>query len=395
MTVLYWKCKGLKYEQIGARLTYGVDWVTLTMGGVYTKLGFSKEMHWTKRWEILKTEVCPLVPKNLDDWQPVIEITEGSREEIREEPVVNPEIKALVLYDEKMIEAEKEKSLIPPKPKETIVIRDLTKGQKTFRRFVFALLAAVIISFLGIVVYNLGRGATPAPQIIIITTTPIPTSTETPTPLATVTPLPTITFTPEPTFTPLPTATEFIPPEDGILSEDNFESGDLSAWTQVNGKWLVSNGQLTAFGDDNDSYKWIALKRPEWKNYILSLTVYQPHQGAASQADVLIAVRNNGSQIKYIGVPVDNFGNVYWAFIGSDMFDNDVIGGNKFEFGFESGSTMKLEMQGDTYVLDVNGRELQRITMSGYDSGGISLGSDCDKGDDCARFDNIKVTYLP
>ncbi|MBV5342639.1 hypothetical protein JZU68_03165, partial [bacterium] len=63
MTVLYWKCKGLKYEQIGARLTYGVDWVTLTMGGVYTKLGFSKEMHWTKRWEILKTEVCPLVPK--------------------------------------------------------------------------------------------------------------------------------------------------------------------------------------------------------------------------------------------------------------------------------------------------------------------------------------------
>ena len=212
ITVLYWKCKGLKYVQIGKKLDYSVDWVTLTMGGAYTKLGFSKDMHWTKRWEILKSEVCPRLPKNIDDWQPVIEITEGITEEIREEPV-NPDIKALVLYDEQMIEAEKEKSLLPPKPQEPIIIK--TNGKKSpkpscLSRIILAVFFIVVIAGVGYAAYMFGRGATPVPQIVVVTAT-LPPATETPlptvTPEFTNTPVPTLTFTPEPTFTPLPTET--------------------------------------------------------------------------------------------------------------------------------------------------------------------------------------------
>ncbi len=394
VTVLYWKCKGLKHPQIAGKLGYSTDWVQLHMSNVYLKLGFDKKMHWTKRVEILEKEICPQLPKDIENWKVEEEVSATEEPETQSE--ADPEMMALVLYDEKQIETVKNASIIPP-VKETIVIKERTKSQKTFGRFVFSILAAVILSLLGLFVYNLGRGTTPAPQIVIITATFIPV-TDTPLPtetsaIPTDTPIPTPTATPIPTNTPVPT--EFIPPADGILFQDDFESGDLSAWTQVNGQWLVSNGELTVLDDGNDSYKWIALKRPEWKNYILSLTVYQPYQGAAAQSDVLVTVRNNGPQPKYIGVPVDNFGKVYWAFIGSDMFDNDVIAGNKFENSFETGSTMELEMQGNTYILRVNGRELQRITISGYDSGGISLGADCSNTLGCAKFDNVKVTYLP
>ena len=56
---------------------------------------------------------------------------------------------------------------------------------------------------------------------------------------------------------------------------------------------------------------------------------------------------------------------------------------------------MEIEVQGDTYTLRVNGREIQKITMTGYDSGGISLGTYCYNAGDCTLFDNVKVTYLP
>lgn len=233
--------------------------------------------------------------------------------------------------------------------------------------------------------------ATSTPVVI---TLPANTAMPTYTPLPTYTPFPTLL--PTKTAIPTPTATLFAPPADGVLFKDDFESGDLSAWTQINGQWLVANGKLTVLGDENDPYKWISLIRPEWKNYILSLTVYQPHQGSAAQNDVLVTVRNGGSQAKRIGVPVDYFGSVYWAFIGNDYFDKDVIAGNSRDFEFDSGSTMELEVNGNTFILRVNGQEFQRITLPGYESGGISLGADCDSTyDDCASFDNVKVTYLP
>src|SRR5687768_17199013 len=98
--VLYYKCQGLKYEAIAKELNYSIEWVTLEMGKVYRKLGFKKEMHWTARNKILKNEICPNVPENLEEWLSTEEIMEAINEPVTE-PRVDPEITALVLYDER------------------------------------------------------------------------------------------------------------------------------------------------------------------------------------------------------------------------------------------------------------------------------------------------------
>lgn len=231
--------------------------------------------------------------------------------------------------------------------------------------------------------------ATSTPVVI---TLPANTAMPTYTPLPTYTPFPTLL--PTQTAIPTPTATLFVPPANGILFQDTFDTGKSPEWNEYGGQWIVSNGELTILADDEDSYKWIALRKPEWKNYTLSLTVNIPFQNSAAQSDVAVAVRNEGSQSSYLGVPVDTIRNrVYWAFI--EGYSDTAIAGLNEGFEFISGSNMELEVQGDNYTLRVNGREIQTITMSGYNSGGISLGIYCYSTLGCPSFDNVKVTYLP
>ena len=290
MTVLYYKCKGLNHEQIRIRLGYSKDWVQLQMSTVYSKLGFEKSMHWTKRRDILKNEICPRLPKSIDDWQPLKEITE----EIREEPMPDPEMMALVVYDEMEIEKEENKALIPPKPIKPIVIIDEEKKDKwkNFRRIFFAVVSLIVLLGVAYFTYGLNRGATPAPQIVVITAT-FPPITDTPLPTATSV-IPTDTLVPTDIPTPVPTntliPTVFAPPADGILFQDDFKSGDLSAWTQYGSQWIVSNGKLTMLANDVNSYSWIGLERPEWKNYILSVDITIPYQGSAAQTRVVVAI---------------------------------------------------------------------------------------------------------
>lgn len=52
-------------------------------------------------------------------------------------------------------------------------------------------------------------------------------------------------------------------------------------------------------------------------------------------------------------------------------------------------------MLNNDYTLRVDGREVQKISMSGNDSGGISLGIYCYQDLGCPSFDDVKVTYLP
>jgi hypothetical protein len=235
----------------------------------------------------------------------------------------------------------------------------------------------------------LSGDATPTPIVI---TLPANTAMPTYTPLPTYTSFPTL----EPTKTAIPTstATLFVPPADGILFQDTFDSDKNPEWNVYSGKWLVANGELTLLADDEDSYKWIALRKPEWKNYILSLNINIPFQGSAAQSHVAVAVRNEGSQPSYLGVTIETIlNNVYWAFI--EGYSDTAIAGENRDSEFISGSNMELAVQNDTYTLRVNGREIQKITMSGYNSGGISLGIYCYTSLGCPSFDNVKVTYLP
>lgn len=212
VTVLYWKCRDLKYEEIKIKLNYSVDWVTLQMSHVYQKLGFNKEMHWTKRKEILDREVCPTLSKILEnkppkpeEWPPDIE-----------EPVANPETYALVLYDEKSEEEEKKGEIekVIPTPIVAIPQRPQRRGRLLF----LALIVIVGCIGIGIIGYILGQRNNPFSFLVSATlaatetSTPMPTGnpTNTPTliPSSTFTPAPTSTLTPTPTLSPTPTETK-------------------------------------------------------------------------------------------------------------------------------------------------------------------------------------------
>lgn len=229
-----------------------------------------------------------------------------------------------------------------------------------------------------------------ATQMVLQNTVDAPTQT----PYPTFTPNPTYTISPTNTLPPTIAATEFVPPADGILFQDNFDGGISSEWTPLSGNWIVSNGELTAFTEKTGAYIWISLQRPHWKNYILSLNINLPYQTTTWANYGAVSVRNSSSQSKIIGIP---FGTkeIYWAFIGNKRSDDTPIAGQIPDAEYLSGSKLEIEVRGDIFVFRVNGRDVQSISISGYDSGGISLGAYCSPRGGCPSFDNVLVTYLP
>ena len=133
---------------------------------------------------------------------------------------------------------------------------------------------------------------------------------------------------------------------------------------------------------------------PEWKNYTLSLDVKNTTGSLTPFGDEAIVVRK-GSQSKSIGVRVSEGDQIYWASIGSNIFDTSEISGDNPGFRFSTGSNIEITVQGNNYTLQVDGRNVQTISILGYDFRGIDLGIQCDYGLQCPSFDNVKVTYLP
>ena len=137
------------------------------------------------------------------------------------------------------------------------------------------------------------------------------------------------------------------------------------------------------------AYSWISLNKPEWKNYILRVNVNDTYTNIGNQ--FVIVVRDGSAQ--RIGVVVNSLADTYLALIGDGWSNNSPITDEKFNFPVNTNTNVEIEVQNDNYILRVNGRELQNITLSGFDSGGISIGLNCDS--DCPSFDDVKVTYLP
>ncbi len=111
-TVFYWVCKGKTYEDIGVRMGYSPQWVTLQMSSVYQKLEFDLKAHWTARRRLLREVYCPAFlklidnkPANLKNFPLVIEgQTQDSGEGIGEEApkalVPMEQVRAIVVADE-------------------------------------------------------------------------------------------------------------------------------------------------------------------------------------------------------------------------------------------------------------------------------------------------------
>src|SRR5258706_7162618 len=173
-TVLYWKYWGLDYEEIGKKLGYGVDWVTLQMSFVYRKLNFDKKIHWSKRAEILKKDVYSVFlkliendPKNLKNFPlpqtfPTEEIIEETKEEVVAEPLKEPEpdheMMALVLYDE-MREKEEKRDEIEKVAPSILIPTEVRQPITNWRRILIvgSLLGCIGCLVVGVGAYRLGR----------------------------------------------------------------------------------------------------------------------------------------------------------------------------------------------------------------------------------------------
>lgn len=128
------------------------------------------------------------------------------------------------------------------------------------------------------------------------TNTPTPTSTATPlpsiTPTITSTPLPTDTPTPTPTDTPSPTPTATMPPD--FIFADDYESGDLSAWSDVQNSGdnlSVSTGAALegSYGMlvviDSNSSMYVVDDSPNEETHYRASFLFDPNSIAMSEND--------------------------------------------------------------------------------------------------------------
>jgi len=245
--VLYWTCKGLKYEDIAERYKYTKAWCVWQMSFVYRTLGLDQKdprtghsLHWNQRREIIKDEVCPAFMQLIDNDLKNIErfplIPKGVvGDPPSETPIPPPELPQLPsgqipdptspppegfypleLYNAWLMVLEDEKKdpigeiVDPP-----IIL----EPRRDWRRIliitsVFACLGCLVV---GVGAYFIGRGGfvnaigTPVPTIqLTSTSTPSPTVqlTDTQTALPADTLTPTLTLTPTATLTPIPTNTK-------------------------------------------------------------------------------------------------------------------------------------------------------------------------------------------
>jgi len=293
-------------------------------------------------------------------------------------------------------------------PNKKIVIPMQLPGPTRRRgnRILSLILSCLILGAFGGVAfyfYRMGLANAPKPPVIqvVVTATPLALSPTIPVPTpAQDTPSPAIAPTEVPASPTIPPATQtltptFEIPADGILFEDNFENNYKADWQVISGDWITSDKRLTVLSNTSGKYIWIGLNHPEWKNYVLSVNINIPFQFSAAQSDVVVAVRTNISSSKYIGVALIAFDQVYLAFIGSSHSDTLPIAGQNKGSNFASGSTLEVQVKDDTFTLKVDGREIQSITLQGYESGGINLGIECGYDLGCPSFDDVKVTYLP
>lgn len=111
----------------------------------------------------------------------------------------------------------------------------------------------------------------------------------------------------------------------------------------------------------------------------------------------MVAVRNNTSKSQLMGFNVDTSNYINLVLVADAYADNLLItASSEVDIPYESNVNIQIEVQGNTYILSTNGREVQRVTLAGYESGGISIGSSCfQESYGCTKFDNVTVTYLP
>jgi hypothetical protein len=397
--VLYWKYRGVidelghTHQVISKRLFKSKNWVQRYMTRIYKRFNTPPIQDPDEKFQWLVDNVFPALKEFLE---------------------VDPEGRKLLPPPLEMIDEDPPGEPLSEPPEEekgpivTRIPAPLSYIPPQPRRPPYLALALISVCLLGIAVVSFiawryypmvaaiatNNALTPQIQVITASPAPLPATTAPPVVL-----LPPTNTLPPPTpavpmaTIPTPTLTLAVP-ADGILFQDNFDNGLIKPDWKLDNAWIIADGALSRTSQNyNDPYSWSTLNEPAWKNYIVSVKINIPFMGSAAQSPVVVAVRVNG-QAKYLGVEIPPFiGNALY-FIGNDVNDSVAVAQSRV-FDFESGYTLEIEANGNNFIVRINGRQVQQVSLSGYDSGGIALGMICGSGLGCPSFDDVKVTYLP
>jgi len=352
-TVLYYTKQGRKYEDIALDMDYSTYWVQLQMSNVYKKFGIPEEWHWKKKRDALNNDYFPLIPDSLDEFLALKEIKED-------------------------VEDTKPRKAVPRQQRNPYLIPFI---------IVICLLLTIVGGGVGYILYF----GFPTPQVLVVSPTTGFTAdiSQTPLPSPTLEVIPPVveTDTPASTNTLEPTATVFVPPADGILFRDKFNERMKDDWTQITGTWLVKDGKLTKmpYTEGGWPFEWIAIWKKEWKNFVVSMDVDRPPNSDPDSVAIVVANR--------LGVQIDDY--VFWGII-DDIFTQTTALSGEREYEAPYSFSIQIEVNNDLYKVSLNGRELQSITMSGYESDGIMIGIECESSTyGCTTIDNFVVNYLP
>jgi hypothetical protein len=392
--VLWLVCEGHSYEEISQKLYISIPTVKANMGRVYVKLGLD-QLQKAERIRVIHQVYWPLL-KNAE-LPP-----EASQAET---PIPIPEPVAQMVDDD-------ERSIIPyqPGPADIIEIRTI---KKTSPRHIFPwVLAALfiglgVIACVGIAYFALFSNRNPSqlgleltkavtqltqvaaaqasqPTMAVVPTQIIAEPADNPTtqPIAVIVP----TTPPSATAVSAPPSAPAIP----LPFSDSFDNGPSSQWKVISGTWITTGGRYTIM--PYDGWSLVALDDPAWKNYHIRVNINIPHQMGAGQGEIGVFVRINKQPL--LGFADNTNSLAFWGTITSEMNWLQPIAGNT-RFDLKAKSTLDIEVNGNNFIARADGIEVQRISLSGYDSGGIALGINCNTTSGCESFDDFQIDALP
>lgn len=391
--VLHRVCDGLSYKSISDQFVISENTVKAHMGNIYVKLGLDG-LPPAERRKTLHQVFCPALSR-LETHADVLEKAEEP-----EEPDPVPE----VVWE--MVE-EDERAIILMPPRDIIDLSPRPNKRQPSRRrwLLFGMLLGSLLTICaafaawrayGWIVSQLNLGEPlpitqasdepidqPSEVAIVPPTTSAPSATIAPATqeliVVTATPPPTIPTSTQPLLpspTPSLQPTEaFIPPPDGILFFDDFNSGLKSEWEVMSGKPVISNGGLSATEDT-----WLIVGDPRWQNYIVEF------DGVRNQAEM------------YLGVHVHDLGNMaafQWHFDHSGWYlveDGDwasVEDTKVFRLGGKTGPA-KITVENNQYSATVFGRDVGSFWEATFSMGRVAINLD-----EWIVIDNFKITWLP
>ena len=405
LDVLWLRCKGMKYKDIGKALSIVESTVKTDMGRVYMKLGLDV-LEPSARMKAIYDTFAPL----LEQLQSEGKKARGTQPEVVEGVVVEDEEKPIPEPVQKMVEND-EKAVVPVRPAPLVAPPKPPRKTNWFMVLVVGIVLGICLGAGGVYFvmrpFNGTLPFIPQPSPTMPTPTVIPSDTPVPSPTTiiptqtpkVITQVVVVTATPLPTTEPSqPTQASTSLPASAISLpfSDNFTNGPNPAWQLLSGTWITANGRFTTLSDtQQQNWNWAILPAASWQNYRVTVNVQMAYPGAAAQGEYAIVVRVSDNNAKYLGFDVDTNSAGELALIGNPEWDVRAIAGKNYN-DVPDTANIEIDAIGNSFTARANGQLYQQITLPGYDHGGVGLGTLCDNPiGKCTSFGNFKVEPLP